>query len=88
MSVVRYGGPFLIALSIPVFWYAIEALLALVAGWPLSWLSPLSWISRDLLLPVLWAEGWTGGAGRWRRGPHPGRALRRVGRAERHEQPF
>ncbi len=49
-----------------VFWYAIEALLALVAGWPLSWRSPLAWIARDLLLPVLWAEGWTGDNFVWR----------------------
>ena len=48
------------------FWYAIEALLAYVAGWPLSWRSPLAFMARDLLLPVLWAEGWTGDNFVWR----------------------
>jgi ceramide glucosyltransferase len=47
-------------------WYAAEAALAFAAGWPLSWLSPLAWVSRDLLLPVLWAQGWTGGNVVWR----------------------
>src|SRR5271165_6883244 len=34
------------------FWYAAEALLALAAGWPLGWRSPLAWMVRDLLLPL------------------------------------
>src|SRR5208283_4077230 len=33
-----------------LFWYAVEALLAYVAGWPLSWRSPLAGMVRDLLL--------------------------------------
>jgi ceramide glucosyltransferase len=47
-------------------WYAAEAALAFAAGWPVSWLSPLAWVARDLLLPVLWAQGWTGGNVVWR----------------------
>jgi ceramide glucosyltransferase len=49
-----------------VFWYAAEAILALAAGWPLTWSSPLGWIVRDLLLPLLWARGWTSGGFVWR----------------------
>jgi ceramide glucosyltransferase len=49
-----------------VFWYAVEALLAMVAGWPLSWRSPPAWMTRDLLLPVLWADGWRGDSFVWR----------------------
>ena len=49
-----------------LFWYGLEALLALVAGWPLNWLSPLAWIARDVLLPLLWAEGWRGDNFVWR----------------------
>jgi ceramide glucosyltransferase len=49
-----------------IFWYAVEALLAFVAGWPLGWRSPLAWMVRDLLLPVLWAEGWRGDSFVWR----------------------
>ena len=41
-----------------LFWYALEALLASVAGWPLSWRSLPAWIVRDLLLPILWSEAW------------------------------
>jgi ceramide glucosyltransferase len=59
-------SPWVSAALAAVYWYAIEALLSLVAGWPLSWRSPLSWMGRDLLLPILWAEGWTGGNFVWR----------------------
>jgi ceramide glucosyltransferase len=59
-------SPWTSAALAAVFWYAIEALLALAAGWPLSWRSPLAWMVRDLLLPVLWAEGWIGDNFVWR----------------------
>ncbi|HZZ61373.1 MAG TPA: ceramide glucosyltransferase [Roseiarcus sp.] len=49
-----------------LFWYALEALLASAAGWPLSWRSLPAWMIRDLLLPVLWGEGWTGDSFVWR----------------------
>jgi ceramide glucosyltransferase len=45
-----------------VFWYAAEAFLAAIAGWPLSWRSPLAWTVRDAMLPVLWFAAWTGHA--------------------------
>jgi ceramide glucosyltransferase len=49
-----------------VFWYGSEALLAFAAGWPLSWRMPFAWVIRDLLLPFLWARGWTGANVVWR----------------------
>jgi ceramide glucosyltransferase len=49
-----------------VVWYGAEAILAFAAGWPLSWRSPLAWIARDLMLPVLFAQAWTGHAIVWR----------------------
>src|SRR5271157_4644340 len=48
------------------FWYGVEAILALVAGWPLSWRMPLAWIVRDLMLPLVFAKAWTGHAIVWR----------------------
>jgi ceramide glucosyltransferase len=48
------------------FCYSVEALLAFVAGWPLSWRSPAAWLVRDVLLPFLWARGWTGDNIVWR----------------------
>jgi ceramide glucosyltransferase len=47
-------------------WYGAEAMLAYSAGWHLSPRSPLIWILRDLLLPVLWVEGWLGSGFVWR----------------------
>ncbi len=48
------------------YWYAIEALLAVVAGWPLNWRSPSAWIARDILLPALWGQAWMGDNFVWR----------------------
>jgi len=49
-----------------LFWYAVEALLAFVAGWPLSWRSLPACVVRDILLPVLWSAAWTGDSFVWR----------------------
>ena len=45
-------------LALAIVWYGGEALLARVARWHLSPLSPFAWMLRDLLLPVLWIKGW------------------------------
>ena len=45
-------------LALAMLWYGGEALLARVARWHLSPLSPFAWMLRDLLLPVLWVNGW------------------------------
>jgi ceramide glucosyltransferase len=47
-------------------WYGAEALLARAFGWPLRLRSPLFWIARDLLLPVLWLRAWTLKGYEWR----------------------
>jgi ceramide glucosyltransferase len=44
--------------ALAILWYGGEATLARVAHWHLSALSPLAWMLRDLLLPVLWINGW------------------------------
>ena len=49
-----------------VFCYGAEAILAFAAGWPLSWRSPAAWLTRDVLLPFLWAGGWSGRNVTWR----------------------
>ena len=52
-------------------WYGSEAALAISARWPLSVRSPIAWLLRDLLLPVLWAAGWFGSKVQWRGTPIP-----------------
>ena len=47
-------------------WFGSEALLARAAGWHLSVLSPLAWVARDLMLPVLWVQAWLGNSFSWR----------------------
>jgi ceramide glucosyltransferase len=53
-------------LATAAFWYGAEAILALAAGWPLSWRMPLAWLARDFLLPLVFAKAWTGHAIVWR----------------------
>jgi ceramide glucosyltransferase len=49
-----------------IFWYGAEALLAFAARWPMSWRMPLAWIARDFMLPMLFAQAWTGHNVVWR----------------------
>jgi ceramide glucosyltransferase len=50
-------------------WYGAEAALARAFGWPLRVRSPLFWIARDLLLPVLWVHTWAAKEYQWRGAP-------------------
>lgn len=49
-----------------IAWYGLEARLAQAAGWQLTLLSPLAWLVRDALLPVLWLQAWLGNSFVWR----------------------
>lgn len=53
-------------LALLVIWYGTEAALARAAHWHVGALSPLAWMLRDALLPVLWLEGWAGNTFVWR----------------------
>lgn len=60
-----FSGPGAVA-ALAVVWYGSEAVLARVAGWHLSALSPLAWMARDVMLPVLWVQAWLGNSFSWR----------------------
>jgi len=47
-------------------WFATEAWLATVVGWPFSWRTPLMCLLREFLLPVLWVQAWSGNSLSWR----------------------
>ncbi|MBO0758487.1 MAG: glycosyltransferase [Bradyrhizobiaceae bacterium] len=49
-----------------VVWYGAEVLLAHVAGWPVTRLYPLHALTRDLLIPLLWADAWRNNGFVWR----------------------
>jgi ceramide glucosyltransferase len=61
-----------------IVWIGAEARLAAAAGWHLSWRSPLAWLARDLMLPVLWCAALTGSTFEWR-----GSAMRATATANR-----
>jgi ceramide glucosyltransferase len=50
-------------------WYGAEALLASAFAWPLRVRTPLFWMARDLLLPVLWVHAWVANGYEWRGNP-------------------
>jgi len=58
--------PVLSVVSLGVLWYGGECLLAAAGGWPLSPLSPLYGLLRDLLLPVLFVRALQGDDFVWR----------------------
>jgi ceramide glucosyltransferase len=62
-------------------WYGAEALLARAFDWPLRVRSPLFWIARDLLLPVLWAHACAAKDYEWRGSPVDLRSTARPPRA-------
>jgi ceramide glucosyltransferase len=68
-TIVAATNDWPLSVALPAFialWYGAEASLAAVAGWQLSWRSPLAWLMRDALLPVLWCASWLGNGFVWR----------------------
>jgi ceramide glucosyltransferase len=65
-SLLLDGPGLSVAVLLLSFWFGLEALLARAAGWPLSWRSPLAWLVRDLLIPLLWVRAFTAGGYEWR----------------------
>ena len=60
------GMPLAGAIAFAAVWYGTEAALAFAAGWHLTLRSPLAWMLRDLLLPLLWIGGLIGTEVVWR----------------------
>ncbi len=56
-------------LAFAAFWYGLEMTLARFAGWPLTIAYPAYAVTRDLMLPVLWINGWLGSDFVWRGNP-------------------
>ncbi len=55
-----------VVVTLGAIWFGCEAVLARVAGWHTSFWSLLAWMTRDALLPVLWAQAWLGSSFSWR----------------------
>lgn len=60
IDLVGFAGAYVAA------WLAAEACLAAAVGWHLTWRSPLLWLLRELLLPVLIVQAWLGKSLNWR----------------------
>lgn len=52
--------PWTAAALVAAAWHLPEALVNWGLGWPTSPLSPLTYLLRDLLFPIVWIDGWLG----------------------------
>jgi ceramide glucosyltransferase len=59
-------APTALLLIIPSIWIGSEALLAWAVGWHLSWRSPIAWLVRDALIPMIWLKAWLARGYEWR----------------------
>ncbi len=50
----------LIAFAVGAAWHVPEALMARALGWPTAFLSPVLYLSRDLIYPAIWIDAWLG----------------------------
>jgi ceramide glucosyltransferase len=50
-------APVVLAAATLGVWYAVENLFLALKGWPP--ISPLAWLTREMLVPLLWARAWT-----------------------------
>jgi ceramide glucosyltransferase len=69
LAVAAHGLDLPVATSTGLFlitWYGSEALFVRAAGWHFRSFSPLAWLLRDMLLPALWVQAWTGSEFVWR----------------------
>jgi len=60
--------PLVFVLANLVFWYGAEAVLVRARGWHLEWVSPFAWITRDIILPVMWVRSLISRRVRWKGG--------------------
>ncbi len=51
--------------ALVVIWLALEAAFTWSSGWHLSCKSPLAWLLRELLLPIVWVRGWLHTSCQW-----------------------
>lgn len=58
-------GPLVAICGLAVVWFGAEGLLARIGGWPLSWRTPIAWLLRDLLIPLIWLRAWTANVYHW-----------------------
>ena len=42
-----------------ILWFCLESVLCIAKGWPVSTLSPVAFIAREILTPVLWLQACT-----------------------------
>jgi ceramide glucosyltransferase len=60
------GSGSMAAAAVVSFCLLLEAGLAQALGWSLSWRSPLAWLVRDLLIPVVWINAHIASGYEWR----------------------
>jgi len=52
-------SPWLVGLGTAAAWFAAEAVFLARKGWGIRPASPLAWMLREALMPLMWARAWT-----------------------------
>ena len=50
--------PWLIAALVAALWVVPETFMTAALGWPIHFASPLMYLLRDLLFPIIWVDAW------------------------------
>lgn len=69
-------------------WCGVESILCAAKGWPISFWSPLAFIARELLTPVLWIRALVSNEVRWAGANYRVRRNRRSQAVEFSRQPY
>lgn len=52
--------PWTAAALVAALWHVPETMMNLSLRWPISFISPFTYLLRDLLFPAMWIDGWLG----------------------------
>lgn len=52
--------------ALVITWFVAEWAFARLAGWPATFTDVLMWFLRDMMIPVIWTQGWIGKGFEWR----------------------
>uniref|UniRef100_UPI003FD72D64 ceramide glucosyltransferase n=1 Tax=Rhodoblastus sp. TaxID=1962975 RepID=UPI003FD72D64 len=58
-------SPWIAAAVVAALWILPETLVNRRLRWPTTWHSPLAFLLRDLLFPIVWIDGWLGDDFEW-----------------------
>lgn len=62
----QFSSAVFLVLCFSMIWFGFEGIYARIFGWHMSFISPIAWIMRDILIPFIWFYAWAGNNFIWR----------------------